>query len=147
MKKILYLFSALFILCTFHIKAQTASELVDLCKGNSGDDATYLQDFQVELAAAKPNEKQQPAKFSMVLKKNTRYRFSVCNSESNSANAILQLFDENRMMGSTLNAATGKEYTMFDFNCTKTGVYHVFVFFPDGKSGTAVGILSFIEIL
>jgi hypothetical protein len=57
------------------------------------------------------------------------------------------LFDENRMMGSTLNAATGKEYTMFDFNCTKTGVYHVFVFFPDGKSGTAVGILSFIEIL
>jgi hypothetical protein len=147
MKKLLFLISVLFVAGQFHSYAQSAAELVDLCKMNSGDDATYLQDFQVELAAAKPNEKQQPAKFSMVLSKNTRYRFSICNSESNTGNAVLQLFDESKMMGATFNVNTGKDYPMFDFNCTKTGVYHVFIFFQEGKSGTAVGILSFIEKL
>jgi hypothetical protein len=83
----------------------------------------------------------------MILSKNTRYRFSVCNSESNAGKAVLQLFDENKLMGSTFNPATTKDYPGFDFNCTKTGVYHVFVFFQEGKSGTAVGILSFIEKL
>lgn len=147
MKKILFIFSALFLLGSLQLKAQTAAELVDLCKNSSGDDATYLQDFQVELPAAQPNEKQIPAKFSMVLSKNTRYRFSVCNSESNTGKAVLQLYDESKLMGATINPATGKEYPMFDFNCTKTGVYHVFIYFQDGKSGTAVGILSFIEKL
>jgi hypothetical protein len=147
MKKILIIFSALFVFGTIQLMAQSAAELVDLCKSGSGDDATYLQDFQVELAAANANEKQQPAKFSMVLSKNTRYRFSICNSESNAGKAILQIYDENKLMGATLNPATGKDYPSIDLNCTKTGVYHVFIFFQDGKSGTAVGILSFIEKL
>jgi hypothetical protein len=147
MKKILILFSALFLLSSVPLMAQSAAELVDLCKSSAGDDATYLQDFQVELPAAKPNEKQQPAKFSMILQKNNRYRFSVCNSEANTGKAVMQLFDENKLMGSSFNTATNKDYPGFDFNCTKTGVYHVFVFFQDGKSGTAVGILSFIEKL
>ena len=52
-----------------------------------------------------------------------------------------------RAAGKGRNPATGKEFHMFDFNCTKTGVYHVFITMIDGKAGSAVCILSFMEKL
>jgi hypothetical protein len=147
MRKIYVLLGLILILGAAELRAQSAADLVDICAANAGDDATYLKDFIVELAGASANEKPPQAKFSMVLSKNTRYRFSICNADNSQGRAIIQLFDENRLMGSTFNATTGKEYQRFDFNCTKTGVYHVFIFFQDGKPGSAVGILSFIEKL
>jgi hypothetical protein len=38
-------------------------------------------------------------------------------------------------------------FDSFDFQCDKTGVYHVFIAFKEGKSGNAIGILSFIKKL
>ena len=86
-------------------------------------------------------------KFSMVLSKNTRYRFSICSAETSEGKGVLQLFEESKMIAATYYPNTGKEFHMFDFNCTKTGVYHVFISFVDGKAGSAVGILSFVEKL
>ncbi len=129
------------------VNGQSASQLVDLCAASAGDDATYLQDFVVELEAAKPDEKPPVAKFSMVLKKGTLYRFTVCNSESSPGKGVLQLIEAGNLLGSTFNAATGQEYKSFNFQCNKTGVYHVFITFQEGKAGSAVGILSFIKVL
>ena len=129
------------------LQAQSTSQLVDLCAASAGDDATYLKDFVVELEAAKPDEKPPVAKFSMVLSKSTLYRFTICNSDASAGKGVIQLFDENRLLGSSFNAATGQEYKSFNFQCNKTGVYHVFISFQEGKAGSAVGILSFIKKL
>jgi hypothetical protein len=147
MRKLLFFLAITLAGSNLSLRAQSAAALVDICRSSAGNDATYLKDFTVELEAAKANEKTPQMKFSMVLSKNTRYRFSICSSESSQGHGMIQLYDENKLMACTYNASTGKEYHMFDFNCTKTGVYHVFISFIDGKPGSAVGILSFVEKL
>ena len=147
MRKLIFFLVIAIVSSNLSLRAQSAAALVDICRSSAGNDATYLKDFTVELESAKANEKAPQAKFSMVLSKNTRYRFSICSSETSEGKGMIQLFDESRLQGSSYNPATGKEYHMFDFNCTKTGVYHVFVSIIDGKAGSAVCILSFIEKL
>lgn len=127
--------------------AQSTTKLVEICAESAGTDATYLKDFVVQLESAGPDGKPPVAKYSMVLSKNNVYRFTICNSDDSEGRAVLQLFDMNIMLGSTYNPSTGKEYKSFDFQCQKTGVYHVFISFIEGKKGNAVGILSYIKTL
>ena len=127
--------------------AQSTSKLVEICASTSGADATYLKDFVVQLDGAGADGKAPVAKYSMVLSKNNVYRFTICSSDESEGRAILQLFDMNVMLGSSFNPSTGKEYKSFDFQCQKTGVYHIFISFQEGKPGSAVGILSYIKTL
>ena len=71
--------------------AQSGQELVDICSMVAGDDATYLKDFQIKLDAAKPGEEPPTTRHSVVLSKNTKYRFSICNSKDFAGEAILQI--------------------------------------------------------
>ena len=140
----LIFFSILF--CTAEVYAQENVELVAQCAASAGD-VTYLKDFIVKLDAGVPGGNPPSAKFSMVLSKSTQYRFSICTAPDSDGEAILQLFDMNVLQGSTYISATGKEFPFFDFKCQKTGVYHVFISFKEGKPGEAVGILSFVKKL
>ena len=128
-------------------KAQSGQELVDICSMVAGKDVTYLKDFQVKLDAAKPGEEPPTSRFSVVLSKNTQYRFTICNSKDYSGQGILQLYDNNRLLGTNFVVATGKSYPYFDFKCTTTGVYHIFVTFKEGEQGLAVTMLSFVKKL
>ena len=87
------------------------------------------------------------AKFSMVLSKNTNYRFSICNHPDSEGEAVLQLYDMATLQGATYMESLGKDFPFFDFKCQKTGVYHIFISFQEGKSGKAVGILSYVQSL
>jgi hypothetical protein len=124
--------------------AQSGQELVDIC-GMVAGDATYLKDFQIKLEAAKPGEEPPVARHSVVLSKNTKYRISICNSKDYSGEATVQLYDNNRLLGQNYIVATGKSYPTFDFKCTQTSVYHIFITFKEGKQGMAVALLSFVE--
>lgn len=124
--------------------AQSGQELVDIC-GIVAGDATYLKDFPVKLEAAKAGEEQAKGRYSVVLSKSTKYRFSICNSKDFPGEAVLQLYDANRLIGTNHMVATGKSFPTFDFKCTTTGVYHIFVTFKEGKQGMAVVLLSFVE--
>jgi hypothetical protein len=146
MKRIIYIF-AFFLVAGFNIYAQPEDILVDVCSNKAGDDATYLKDFIVSLDGVGPGEKAPVAKFSMILKKSTLYRFTICNAESSSDEGVLKLFDTQRMIASNYLQSSGELFESFDFKCQKTGVYHVFISFKEGKAGKAVGILSFVEKL
>jgi len=95
------------------IFSQFNTNFIEQCFEKSGEDATYLKDFQVVLAAAQSDHMPPVARYPLVL--------------SNS-------YDKN----------TGKEYNPFNFMCQKTGIYHVFISFSNGKEGKAVGILSYV---
>lgn len=123
--------------------AQTEDELVDIC-GMIAKDAQYLKDFKIRLDAGDPPPLQ---RFSVILKKDIKYRFSVCNSKDLEGKVILELFDNNRLIATTYVIATGKDYPSIDFTCTKTGAYHLSFKFKDGKPGLAVGLLSLVETL
>jgi hypothetical protein len=127
--------------------AQSGSKLVELCNSVAGDDATYLKDFYVELDAAGPEGKAPEQRFTIVLSKNTEYRFTVCNAEGSQGKAILQLYDVSKLYASTYNPQTGQTFQSFNFQCQKTGAYHLIVSFLDGKKGSAVVIASFVRTL
>ena len=112
---------------------QSEDELLDICGALAGSEATYLRDFKIRLDAADPPPIQ---RYPIVLKKGNRYRFSIASSKD---------FDSNRLMATTNNPATGQDFPSFDYICTKTGAYHLFFSFKDGKAGMGVGVLSLLD--
>ena len=131
--------------CVAH--AQTEAQKVEICSGISGKDATYVKDFQVQLQAAEGNEKSPIAKYSMILQKDTKYRLTICTDDDSPGKGFVQLLDTGSLLASSYNSTTVKEYKGFDIDIQKTGVYHIFVQFHDGKAGKAVVILSFVKKL
>jgi hypothetical protein len=143
MKRIILILFPVFF--TFQIYSQFSPGFVEQCATNSGKDATYLKDFQVVLNAALPEQVPPIARYPLVLSKNNIYRFSLCTPEGSPGKAILQLFDSNQLIFSSYNKETGEEYNPFNFLCQKTGIYHVFISFQEGKQGHTVGILSYVK--
>jgi hypothetical protein len=123
---------------------QAPELMIDSCAAAAGKDATYLKDFVVILPEATDVHNPPIARFPLVLSKSNIYRFSICNSRESGGRAILSLYDSNRLIFSSYNKDTKKESNPFNFLCQKTGIYHVFISFENGKSGQAVGILSYV---
>jgi len=126
------------------LQAQTAEEMVDICVGKAGDDATYLKDFKVKLGVSSDG-RPQVARYPLVLSSNNIYRFSVCDLPNSEGKAVIKIYDNNRMIFSSYAEDTKEEFNPFNFMCRKTGIYHVFISFLDGKPGEAVGILSYVK--
>jgi len=144
MKRIAYLLLIGFIFLSPEIRAQAPELLIDSCATSAGDDATYLKDFVVILPGVPEGERAPIARYPLVLSKNNIYRFSVCSSSDPGGKGVLKLYDSNRLIFSSVNKDTGEEFNPFNFMCQKTGIYHIFISFEEGKPGQAVGILSYV---
>ncbi|MDR0814876.1 MAG: hypothetical protein LBN37_03890 [Bacteroidales bacterium] len=147
MKKVLFL-GMIFSLALVaqSVKAQTETQRIDLCVKAAGD-VKFLYDYPTQLAAAAVGEKAPVFRQAIALRKGNRYRFTICTDEESAGEGVLQVFDENKPVGSSFNPETGREYQSFDFDCQKTAFYVMFISFKDGKEGSAVGILSHVKTL
>ena len=147
MKHIIYilLLTVLFAFSTKRVKAQCNSTLVTVCSATLSEDATYLKELKARLKPHKSGQQKPVARFSLLLNKGNHYRFNICNAKEFESNAVLQLYDKTKLLGTSYFTKTGKHYPYFDFICPKTGVYKVLMSFEDGKEGCAVGILSLIK--
>jgi hypothetical protein len=125
------------------VKSQCNETLVTVCCSGLAKNATYLKELKVKLKAKEAGKKEPIAKYSLMLNKGTHYRFSVCNAKEFTGKAILQLYDKDRLLGSSY--MSNKHFPAFDFVCNKTAVYQVLMSFEDGQEGCAVGVLSMIE--
>jgi len=146
MKRFIIIFAVFTFAGSAFIKSQDVSQLTAQCAANAGD-VMYLKDFVVKLDQGTPGGAPPTARFALLLSKNVVYRFSICSAPNSDGEAVLQLFDMNTLLGSTFITATGKDYPFFDFKCQKTGVYHVFISFKEGKAGEGVGIMSYVKKL
>jgi len=146
MKKFLLILALLAFAYPEFIQAQDVSQLTAQCAANAGD-VMYLKDFVVKLDQGTPGGAPPTARFALLLSKGIVYRFSICSAPNSDGEAVLQLFDMNTLLGSTFISATGKDFPFFDFKCQKTGVYHVFISFKEGKAGEGVGIMSYVKKL
>jgi len=146
MKKLIFSILSISLVAFYsHVQAQDISQVVAQCA--AATDAVYLKDYVVNLDASTPGGAPNQARFALMLSKNTKYRLSVCPAPNSEGEPILQLYDMNVMVGSTFIEATGKDFHMFDFNCQKSAIYHIFISFKEGKAGEAVGVLSFVKRL
>ncbi|MBN1789774.1 MAG: hypothetical protein JW830_04705 [Bacteroidales bacterium] len=146
MKKFILILAVFTFVCSDFLQAQDVSQLTAQCAANAGD-VMYLKDFVVKLDQGTPGGAPPTARFALLLSKNVVYRFSICSAPNSEGEAVLQLFDMNTLLGSTFITATGKDFPFFDFKCQKTGVYHVFISFKEGKAGDGVGIMSYVKKL
>jgi len=145
MKKFkIFLFTTLLSFVSLSAFSQCGDEIVDDCASGL-EDAIYLKDFKIKLDKAEKNKPAPVHRISIALNKGTSYKFSVCNAPEYEGKAVVQLYDNSRLLGSTLDLASGKMYDSFMMQCAKTGVYYIFISFQDGLEGCAATILSYIE--
>lgn len=139
--------ATLFLLITAGIMAysQSSDPIVSNCIMNSGPNARYLKDFRIQLgqgtSTGEPRFRAQ-----MSLWKNTKYRFSMCNSEGSEGKLFLSLKDDtNKTVLTSFDQKTGKTYSFIDFTCNKSGIYQVSYDFTGGQKGSGVGVVSMIK--
>lgn len=135
----------LFLIAGFILKGQTTDPLVSNCVMNAGTDARYLKDFRVQLGkAVTTGEPRYRAQMS--LWKNTKYRFSMCNSEDSEGKLILTVKDDaNKVVISSFDQKTGKTYPYIDLICNKSGIYQLNYDFTGGLKGSGVGVVSMVK--
>jgi hypothetical protein len=135
----------LFLVAGFIVKGQSTDQLVSNCVLNAGPDAKYLKDFRVQLGKA-VNTGEPRYKAQMSLWKNTKYRFSMCNSEDSNGKLILSIKDNtNNIVLSSFDQKTGKIYPYVDFKCNKSGIYQLNFDFTGGQQGSGVGVVSMVK--
>ncbi len=144
MKK--YFITFLLLFTTWAIlSGQATDPLVNNCITSAGPNSKYLKDFRVQLGkASKPGELRY--KTQMSLWKNTKYRFTMCNSDDSKGILYLSIKDNtNKVILSSYNQETGKTYSYVDFICNKSGIYQISFDFVDGQQGSGVGVVSMIK--
>ena len=148
MKKIFFVTVLLFIAAFFSlsVKAQAEAQRVELCTKMAGG-ATFLESYTVRLDGVKDGERAPVFRQAIALRKGNRYRFTICTDEESSDEAVVKLYDEARLMGSSFNPETGKEYQNFDFDCSKSAIYVIFVSFKNSKDGSAITVMSHVKTL
>jgi len=124
---------------------QTSEALVTNCVMNAGANAKYLKDFRIQLGKGSAQSEFR-YKANMSLWKNTKYRFSLCNTEDSKGKLILSLKDDtNKTVLSSYDQKTGKTYPYIDFICNKSGIYQLSFDFTEGQQGSGVGVVSMLK--
>jgi hypothetical protein len=125
--------------------SQTKFPLVSDCLTQVGTQGKYLKDFRIQLGkATEPGEARYKAHMS--LWKNTKYRFTMCNSADSKGQLILSIKDNNdKEILSSFDPKTGKSYPFVDFECNKSGIYQLNFDFTNGQKGSGVGIVSMVK--
>ncbi|NLV18822.1 MAG: hypothetical protein GXY51_04970 [Bacteroidetes bacterium] len=140
-----YFLLLVFLLVGIFSQAQSTDPLVSNCVMNAGPDTRYLKDFRIQLAQGSPSADMR-YKAQMSLWKNTKYRFSLCNSDESQGQLILTIKDvANKEILSSFDKKTGKIYPFIDFICNKSGIYTLNFDFDGGKQGSGVGVVFMVR--
>jgi len=127
------------------LSGQTSDPLVSSCISNAGPNARYLKDFRVQLGKA-PTAGELRYKAQMSLWKNTKYRFTMCNSQDSQGKLILSIKDDaNKVVLSSFDQKSGKTYPYVDFICNRSGIYKLSFDFTEGQPGSGLGVVSMVK--
>lgn len=143
MKK--YLITFCFLLSIGAVAIGQTDALVTNCVMNAGQNAKYLKDFRIQLGKA-ASQSELRYKANMSLWKNTKYRFTMCNTDGSKGQLILTIKDDaNKIILSSYDQKTGKSYPYIDFICNKSGIYQLSYDFTQGQQGSGVGVVSMLK--
>jgi hypothetical protein len=138
-----------FLLCLLTYGMMSYGQITDSfassCAVSAGSKAKYLKDFRIQLGQATPQGELR-YKANMSLWKNTKYRFTLCNSYNSKGQLVFDLRDESdHIVASSVDEKTGKNYKFIDFMCNKSGIYRLNYDFTGRQQGSGVGIVSMIR--
>lgn len=105
--------------------------------------------YKAKLKNRKNNVPLQKVIFSEILNKGNHYRFIVVDPPGFEGRTMLQLINNNnKLIASTYNDTTRKNYTCFDFFCNMTNKYYITISYkPERreKKGCAMGVLLLVR--
>jgi len=143
MKK--YLFSVFFLFSVSFTLYGQHDHLVNKCILSAGPTAKYLKDFTIQMGESH-SQGEFRFKETLSLRKNTKYRFSMCTADDSKGQLILNLGDwANKTVLSSYDQNSGIIYPYVDFICKKSGIYQVSFDFTDGQSGSGVSVVSMVQ--
>jgi hypothetical protein len=144
MKKKFIIFSFLLSMTALSF-GQTTDALVSNCAMNAGANAKYLKDFRIQLGKA-ATQGELRYKANMSLWKNTKYRFTMCNTEDSKGQLILNIKDDaSKIVLSSFDQKTGKTFPWVEYVCNKSGIYQLNYDFTNGQQGSGVGVVSMVK--
>jgi len=148
MKKFILLTSIFFTTAFFSqsLKAQTEAQRIEYCT-RMIDGATFQSSYSIQFPAQNPGERPQEFKQAIGMQRANSYRFTTCNDDALPGEAYIRIFHNGREIATNLHPQTGVLLQSFDFDCSTTGTYVVFIRFRDGMAGSAVSILSHVKTL
>ena len=124
---------------------QVTDPLISSCATNAGPNAKYLKDFRIQLGKSAAQSDLR-FKANMSLWKNTKYRFTMCNTDNSKGQLFLSIKDNsNKQIVSSFDKKTGKIFSFVDFECQKSGIYQICYDFLNGQQGSGVGVVSMIK--
>ncbi len=142
MKK--YLIGFLFLNTALSVLYGQSDPTLNKCISNSGSGAKYLKDYRVQLGAGN-SESEYRFKAKLSLRKNTKYRFTMCTDNNSKGQLIFMLMNaENKIILSSLDQ-TGIVNPNVDLTCRKSGIYHICYDFTLSQSGSGTAIVSVIK--
>jgi hypothetical protein len=124
---------------------QSGDPFVSKCAMSAGANAKYLKDFRIQLpkGAAQTEPRY---KANMSLWKNTKYRFTLCNTQDSKGQLILSIKDDaNKVVLFSFDQKSGKTYPYVEFTCNKSGIYQLNYDFSNGQQGSGVGVVSMVK--
>lgn len=133
------------LLAAFSLNAQDHQELVSDCALSIGGNTTYLKDFVIKLPVTSDEDNIPVHKENIYLMKKQTYLFTQCNAEDSEGELVIELYDGNKAITSSINKRNGRVYSSVEFSCNKTGLYTIWYSFKDGKKGMGVGIVSLLK--
>ncbi|MBS0009836.1 MAG: hypothetical protein KFF49_00395 [Bacteroidales bacterium] len=144
MKRTLSL-SLILLLAACALSAQDQDKLVSDCALSIRGNTTYLKDFVIKLPEADDAENIPVHKENIYLMKKQNYMFTQCKGDDSQGELVIEIYDTDKLITSSLIRSSGRIYSSIEFSCNKTGLYTVWYSFKDGKKGLGVGIVSLLK--
>jgi hypothetical protein len=124
--------------------SQCDEKLVEKAIKNAGTNTLFVREFKLKSEKKKSKLFRSTANFEIRLNESYLYHFNIENSAETESISILQLFDENLLLGTTYNTEKQTNEKSFDFYCEESKNYEINMSFKDNISGCAVGVLSIV---
>ncbi len=114
---------------------------VQECASEAGEGAIFLKEFVVSIPKGNSDEPEPAYRETVLLRDNNIYRFNVCNDRGQ---AIISLYDKEKMFITSYQAGTNRSYNPINFLCRRTGQYYVVITTKNGRAGETVVIMSHV---
>ncbi len=111
------------------------------------DQYNFQKAFKINKAILQRSDSLNRVQYEYKLKKNTRYKFVVCNGQPNNK-LIVELYNQDhKLIKTNYKPKSEAYYSAIDFYCPSSGLYHITYYFekkvPEKSKICGVGILGY----
>lgn len=101
----------------------------------------YVKDFKIKMKKGKKGDV--PFQRStVILNAGFKYKIFTANAKEFDGKLVADFFSQEGLLASTYAPSSKKHYESIEFECRKTGVYFLTLYFEEGKEGCGVCVLS-----